>query len=98
MIDVAHTTLTVQAIACALLYALAVLRLLCYRPNGARHRPAVSAFASLLIGALSCRALAVGLGLDEASAPELLAALCVCALCFAIRGNLAALLRIWNHV
>lgn len=87
-------TLTPLAVACVLLYALAGARLLWYRPNGARHRPKVSFFASIAIAGLFCRALAVALC---TSAPpgllELVAAGTVCAIAYAIRGNLAIFFR-----
>ncbi|PQZ68440.1 hypothetical protein CQ050_14475 [Achromobacter sp. MYb9] len=87
-------TLTPLAVACVLLYVLAGARLLWYRPNGARHRPNISFMASIAIAALFCRALAVAL---STSGPpgllELITAGAVCAITYAIRGNLAIFFR-----
>ncbi|AZR93253.1 hypothetical protein BBB39_05280 [Bordetella trematum] len=92
--NTAALTLTPLAVACVLLYALAGARLLWYRPNGAHHRPKVSLFASIAIASLFCRALAVALC---TSGPpgllELVAAGAVCAIAYAIRGNLAIFFR-----
>lgn len=87
-------TLTPLAVACVLLYVLAGARLLWYRPNGARHRPKVSLFASIAIATLFCRALAVALCTSGPSGLlELVAAGAVCAVTYAIRGNLAIFFR-----
>ena len=77
---------------CAVLYALAALRLLCYRrPKGARHRPLISLLACLLIASLSCRAVAL---ITWAGVYPLdgMTSTAVCGAALAIRGNLAILL------
>ena len=86
-------TLSAIAVACAVLYALTAGRFLWYRPNGARHRRALSCLASALIAALSCRAVEILLLRSPASASELVIACLLCACAWRARGNIAALAR-----
>jgi len=94
----ASPMLSVVGVLCAVLYLLAACRLLCYRPNGARHRRGFSWAACLLIAATLCRAGQILLLGDHAGVPELLIAFLLCAGTWRVRGNLAALLRGDEHV
>lgn len=86
-------SLSAIAVACAILYALTAGRFLWYRPNGARHRRALSCLASALIAALFCRAVEILLLHSPASASELVIACLICAGAWRARGNIAALTR-----
>ncbi|KNY05621.1 hypothetical protein AKG08_24895 [Achromobacter piechaudii] len=85
--------LSAIAVACAVLYALTAGRFLWYRPNGARHRRALSCLASALIAALFCRTVEILLLRSPASASELVIAGLLCACAWRARGNIAALAR-----
>ncbi|AZY53258.1 phage holin family protein [Bordetella avium] len=85
--------LSVIAVACAVLYALTAGRFLWYRPNGARHRRALSCLASALIAALFCRAVEILLMRSPASTSELVIACLICACAWRARGNIAAITR-----
>lgn len=85
-------TLTPLAVLCSLLYLAAAARVLWYRPNGARHRYAVSFFASLLLAALTCRGLEIALR-GGASYSELALAGLILAATVAAGGNVAVFFR-----
>ncbi|MBB1625176.1 hypothetical protein A9974_08005 [Achromobacter sp. UMC71] len=78
---------------CAILYAASAGRILWYRPNGARHRPAVSLVACLLVGVLACRALDLLLMSSAPAVSELILTLLICAAIWAARGNIAQFFR-----
>jgi hypothetical protein len=79
--------------ATVLVYIATALRLLCFRPNGARHRHGLSAAVTVLIAALTCRAAGIVLYVQPVSVPELIIAIALCRAAMASRGNLAHLLR-----
>ncbi|WP_459614353.1 phage holin family protein [Bordetella sp. 2513F-2] len=93
MIAAASSTIAPLALVCALVYVAAACRFLAYRPNGARHRPAVSLLACGLIAALLCRAAEILLCQAATGLPELCIGACICAAAWRARGNVAALLR-----
>lgn len=84
-----YPALSPLVVACALLYAGAAARVLWYRPNGSRHRSAVSLIASGIIAALACRSVALVLGLGTPIRVELVIAVAIFAVTWAARGNLA---------
>lgn len=76
--------------------ALTCMRLLFYRRRGARYRPHISAVAWLLIVSSGSTAIDILLGRlppGAASIGHVGLAVVVCALTFAARGNVAAILR-----
>jgi chromate transport protein ChrA len=87
------TILQTVPTATVLVYIATALRLLCFRPNGARHRHGLSAAVTVLIAALTCRAAGIVLYVQPVSVPELIIAIALCRAAMASRGNLAHLLR-----
>jgi hypothetical protein len=77
----------------ALLYVLTAGRLICYQPNGARHRVFVSLLATVTIAALMWRALEILLLREYAGYAEPGIAALLCVLAWLARGNVAALFR-----
>ena len=96
---ITHTAaaLSPLGVTCALLYAVAAVRLCWYRPNGARHRWGVSGLAAILIGAWLCRAIELLTCQQAASVPELASMAVIAAGVLAVRGNLARLLPERRH-
>ncbi|WP_241076123.1 phage holin family protein [Achromobacter insuavis] len=86
-------TLSLIAVACALLYAATASRFLWYQPNGARHRRLLSCLASALIAALFCRAVEILLLHSPAGLSELVIAALLCVGAWRARGNLATFTR-----
>jgi chromate transport protein ChrA len=79
--------------AAVLVYLATALRLLCFRPNGSRHRHGLSAAVTILVGALACRAAGILLYVEPVSPSELVIAVTLWRAAMASRGNLAHLLR-----
>lgn len=76
-----------------LIYLATALRLLCFQPNGARHRHLLSAAATILVAALTCRAASIVLYADPVTVAELIIAIALWRATMASRGNLANFLR-----
>ncbi|WP_083228590.1 phage holin family protein [Bordetella sp. H567] len=79
--------------AAVLVYMATALRLLCFRPNGSRHRHGLSAAVTIVVAALACRAASILLRADPVSLPELIIAIALWRAAMASRGNLAHLIR-----
>lgn len=91
--DLHAPALSLMAVTCAILYAATASRFLWYRPNGARHRRALSFLACALIAAMFCRAGEILLLGAPVGLPEMVIITLTCAAAWRVRGNLASLLR-----
>jgi len=80
----------------ALLYVLTACRFLAYRPNGGRHRWAISLAACVLSAALLCRAVEL-VHLAQVSAPEAVIIVWLCVAAWRSHGNLADFFRGPRH-
>lgn len=91
------TTTMLLASLCGLVTATACLitaiRLITFTPNGARHRPWISALATALIAATLIKALLILLYHPVVDPADALISTLLCCMVVRARGNLAALLR-----
>jgi hypothetical protein len=74
-------------------YSLAAFRILVYRKEGARHRRHISLLAWALLVMLGGSAIEVAVNLKVVSPFDLVRAVILAVVVFAVRGNVARLIR-----